>query len=1021
MKIANSSSRNLALTCGMLLLAGAAQLSAQVQTAVTANVVSFSHQQNSLTAPQPQTIRVLSNPTSVSYTATATTNVGGTWLLVNGSTTATGTTGGATQDFSVGVQPLGLAPGNYSGTIAVNITGATVNTIQVFLFVSAQPQVTIAPASIFLQAQAGTSTSQAVTVSSTGAATTYSAKVEGLSPNFPLWLSVTPTSGTTGSQLTVTANTAGLTSGVAVGTVTVTSASGGAVTVPVHLTIGGGGGSTLTVNPTTTSIGFQLGTQTPSSRPITVTTSNSAAVQYTAQVSAGTWLSLSTFQSSIPGQIVITNTTPNPFYVVANPVGLGAGSYEGRVVVTSPSIPGFSQEVIVRLTVSTQPLVQSFPESLIFNQTLGSSIPTPQNISITSTSGQALTFQATASTVSGVNWLLVSPTLGTTNQTTLQVSINPLVFSQLEAVSHVGTISVSVAGAANSPLSIPVTLNLSGSTLINVSPAQLNFQTQQGSTPPAQSLSISSTDTSTRNFSVITEYTGATQGWLVVSPTFGTTPALVNVNVNPISIVPGTYDATIVVTPLSGSAATPQRIPVRLTVTGSAAVTASPTSLEFNQVAGTVPENQTVTLTSTVSGLNFIAAANQPWITVNPASGVLVSTGTPLNVGVNPITLTPGQNYEGAVTVSVSGVTTLTIPVRFSYQNSGGLTLAPASLTFTAQTGGTAPAAQNIALTSTGVALPFTAAAATTSGGNWLSVSPTSGTSTATGGAATNLAVSVNATGLAAGTYQGTITVTSTSASNSPQTVNVTLTVTQPAAPIITSILNGATNAPTAAAAGLIMAIKGTNLGPTTGVGAEIQGGFVTTTAGDVRILFDNVPAPILFARNDQINAIAPYFVATRTSTRVVVEYRGVRSDPVDLRVVETAPGIFTNDASGNGQGAILNQDNSANGPSNPAARGSIIVLYATGEGQVVPAGSDGQVIASSTLRRPFATVSVRIGGQNAEVTYAGSAPGLVSGALQVNARIPANLQMTGNVPVELIIGSGSSATTQNVVAAIRQ
>jgi uncharacterized protein (TIGR03437 family) len=460
-----------------------------------------------------------------------------------------------------------------------------------------------------------------------------------------------------------------------------------------------------------------------------------------------------------------------------------------------------------------------------------------------------------------------------------------------------------------------------------------------------------------------------------------------------------------------------------LTVTGSATVTASPTSLQFNQVGTTVPANQTVTLTSSLSGLNFFAAANQPWITVTPASGILSATGTPITVGVNPTGLTQGQNYEGAVTVSVSGVTTLTIPVRFSYQSSGALTLAPASLTFNAQTGGTAPAAQNIAVTSTGVALPFTAAATTTTGGNWLSVSPASGNTTASGGAATNLSVSVNPTGLAAGTYQGTITVTSANASNSPQTATVTLVVTQPAAPVITSISNAATNQPTAAAPGLIMAIKGSNLGPAMGVGAQIQGGVVTTQIGDVRVLFDNVPAPVLFARQDQVNTIAPYFVATRTSTRVVVEYRGVRSDPIDLRVSETAPGIFTIDATGNGQGAVLNQDNSVNGPSNPAARGSIIVIYATGEGQVIPAGTDGQVITATNLRRPFATVTVRIGGQNAEVLYAGSAPGLVSGALQVNARVPANLTVAGtaNVPVELIIGNGTSATAQNVSVSVRQ
>jgi uncharacterized protein (TIGR03437 family) len=1011
----------------MLLFAGAAQLSAQVLTAVTANILSFSHQQNSLTAPQPQTVRVLSSPSGQAFTATATTNNGGSWLLVNGSLSTGGTTGAVgQQDIQVAVQTLGLPPGNYSGTIVVNVTGATPNTIQVFLLVSAQPQVVASPSAVFLDAQAGTSASQPLLLASTGAATTWTAAVERLSPNFPVWLSVTPTTGTTGTSVTITANTAGLTSGVAVGSVVFTSASGGAVTVPVQLTIAGGGPSTLIVNPETTNIGFQLGTQTPPSRSITVTTSSSATVQYTAQVTAGAWLSLSPFATSFPtNTTVLTGTTPNPFHVVANPAGLVAGTYEGRVLVTSPGITG-SKEVVVRLVVSTQPLLQSLPESLTFNQTLGGTLPAAQTVSITTSSGVPLQFQAAATTTSASNWLVVSPSFGITNQTPLTVSLNPTVVATLGAGTHSGTITVSAAGAATQ-LTIPVTLTISGSTLINVNPAQLTFQTQQGVTPAAQSFLVTSTDGSNQTVSITTEYSGTTAtGWLVISPLFattGSTGALVNVNVNPLNIPPGSHSATIVVTPQAVQNAIPARIPVTLTVTGSATVTASPTSLQFNQVGTTVPANQTVTLTSSLSGLNFFAAANQPWITVTPASGILSATGTPITVGVNPTGLTQGQNYEGAVTVSVSGVTTLTIPVRFSYQSSGALTLAPASLTFNAQTGGTAPAAQNIAVTSTGVALPFTAAATTTTGGNWLSVSPASGNTTASGGAATNLSVSVNATGLAAGTYQGTITVTSANASNSPQTATVTLVVTQPAAPVITSISNAATNQPTAAAPGLIMAIKGSNLGPATGVGAQIQGGVVTTQIGDVRVLFDNVPAPVLFARQDQVNTIAPYFVATRTSTRVVLEYRGVRSDPIDLRVSETAPGIFTIDATGNGQGAVLNQDNSVNGPSNPAARGSIIVIYATGEGQVIPAGTDGQVITATNLRRPFANVTVRIGGQNAEVLYAGSAPGLVSGALQVNARVPANLTIAGtaNVPVELIIGNGNSATAQNVSVSIRQ
>jgi hypothetical protein len=56
----------------------------------------------------------------------------------------------------------------------------------------------------------------------------------------------------------------------------------------------------------------------------------------------------------------------------------------------------------------------------------------------------------------------------------------------------------------------------------------------------------------------------------------------------------------------------------------------------------------------------------------------------------------------------------------------------------------------------------------------WLSVSPTSGSST---GEHDTITVSYDTSGLTAGTYNGTITITDTSATNSPQSVPVSLTV----------------------------------------------------------------------------------------------------------------------------------------------------------------------------------------------------------------------------------------------------
>jgi uncharacterized protein (TIGR03437 family) len=140
----------------------------------------------------------------------------------------------------------------------------------------------------------------------------------------------------------------------------------------------------------------------------------------------------------------------------------------------------------------------------------------------------------------------------------------------------------------------------------------------------------------------------------------------------------------------------------------------------------------------------------------------------------------------------------------------------------------------------------------------------------------------------------------------------------------------------------------------------------------------------------------------------VQVEYNGIKSSAVTVPIPPAAPGIFTADSSGKGQGALLNQDYSINSSRNPAGRGSIVILYATGEGQTDPAGVDGQ-LATAGLPQPRLPVSVTIGGIAAEVLYAGAAPGFVAGSMQINARIPANAPTGASVSVQISIGNAAS------------
>jgi uncharacterized protein (TIGR03437 family) len=55
--------------------------------------------------------------------------------------------------------------------------------------------------------------------------------------------------------------------------------------------------------------------------------------------------------------------------------------------------------------------------------------------------------------------------------------------------------------------------------------------------------------------------------------------------------------------------------------------------------------------------------------------------------------------------------------------------------------------------------------------------------------------------------------------------------------------------------------------------------------------------------------------------------------------------------------------------------------------------------------------VSVSIGGVNASVQYAGEAPGLVSGVMQINVTVPSSIAASVSTPVVVTVGTASSAT----------
>ncbi|MCU0246554.1 MAG: hypothetical protein MUC42_08265 [Bryobacter sp.] len=234
----------------------------------------------------------------------------------------------------------------------------------------------------------------------------------------------------------------------------------------------------------------------------------------------------------------------------------------------------------------------------------------------------------------------------------------------------------------------------------------------------------------------------------------------------------------------------------------------------------------------------------------------------------------------------------------------------------------------------------------------------------------------------------------------------------QPMTITAAGIVNAASFKGTSIAPGEILSIFGIGIGPANPVSMQLNADRtkVLDQIGETRVLFDGTPSPMVFTSSGQVSCVVPYSMAGRTSVPIEVEYQGRKSNRVSMPVLPTSPGLFTINASGSGQGAFLNQNGSVNGPANPAQRGQVIVLYGTGDGVLRPPLADGAIAPlAEPFPRPVVPVTVRIGNLEAQVAYAGSAPGLVAGAFQINAVIPATAPVGAAIPVQVIIGGVES------------
>ena len=239
-----------------------------------------------------------------------------------------------------------------------------------------------------------------------------------------------------------------------------------------------------------------------------------------------------------------------------------------------------------------------------------------------------------------------------------------------------------------------------------------------------------------------------------------------------------------------------------------------------------------------------------------------------------------------------------------------------------------------------------------------------------------------------------------------------------PESPVITSagLVNGASFRGPFPAPGSLASLFGSNLAATSAVAEALP---LPAMLGDVSVHLNNFTAPLFSVSPQQINFQVPWELLGQTQASLTVTADGRTSRPVTIYFSAFAPGLFSTNSQGVGQGAILINNSwevaapigaFAGRTARPARRGEFVTIFSTGLGTVTNPPASGAAPAAEQLSTTTTSAAVTIGGITARVSFAGLAPGFV-GLYQVNVQVPENTPAGSAVPVVLTIGGISSNT----------
>ena len=712
--------------------------------------------------------------------------------------------------------------------------------------------------------------------------------------------------------------------------------------------------------------------------------------------SNGDWLEPSIRRGAgikLPGSVSVTVT----------PTSLPAGTYNATITLSAIDSGGtpVTQTVSVRLVIAPAPsmLVFSPPGGLTFNYTTGGAAPAGQ-LFLMYSEGSPLSVTVT---VSGAPWLKVNPT-GSVQVAGLfkpiAVSIDPVELAKLVPKAYTANIAVSAPAATNKSTTYPITLNV------------------HAAVP-------SVTDTWPSGVVLSSASTGATTAVLNGTGFFDTST---------VSVTGFTSSSMITVTDSTVAGALTASDLISIPVY---AATASFLRLTFGSPlpTGFVGTGYNQNLGAFVSG----GAGPYMWTATGLTGSGLTLSGAGVLSGGTPV----AGNYQIVFTATDSNGMKAYMPVSLTIHPTavppaGTIwvtvpNLLPAAVvgaTYTANmdvAGGTAPFAWSV-----DAATPLPAGFSIAAAGSPAAISGTPTSVGSTGNLTQKrlndgaLQVTVPNTYL---TKQGVLRMTvHTPAPGGGDSNEAQFEIYGPE-PRVLGVVNAASYASGGVAPGELISIFGTGLGPSTltvydpnsnplpialpspappeGVtGVQFSDGITTWDAA------------LVYTSAMQVGAMVPFEVAGAPSVTVRVSYgpagSALRSTAFPLTVVAAVPGIFTADASGKGQGAILNyiaatNDYTVNSSVNPAIlkNSPVVVLYITGFGITNPASNS--MLPAALGVDTNTPASVTIDGQAAAPVVTAVPVGSFPGVLQLNVTVPAGAAAGKTVPVTVSIGGANA------------